>query len=218
MFTGLIQRLGTIRRVSRGRGLVIEIAFSPWPTPLELGESVAVNGVCLTVAAAAAGRFTAEVLKETESASTLGGLLPGAKVNLERAVRAGEPLGGHIVQGHVDGRGTLIAKQPRGRDFRLQFKCGRRFAALSVNKGSVAVDGVSLTISDLTDETFSVDVIPTTCRETTLGALRVGESVNLESDVLCRAAQRPQGFEPSGSGGLTRESLVRAGFLDDFDS
>jgi len=209
MFTGLIQKIGKVKRVSRGAGLVLEFSFAPWAHPLAEGESVAVNGVCLTVARCDETRFTADVLRETESRSGLGELLPGAKVNLERAVRAGEALGGHIVQGHVDGRGTVIAREPKGRDFQLRIRCGRVLAAQSVLKGSIAVDGVSLTISALGEDWLGVDLIPTTAVETTLGELRVGSKVNLEGDIVgkyvARAAQK--------TSGLSEEALIRAGFI-----
>ncbi len=208
MFTGLVQRVGTVKRVSRGAGLVLEIeADAPWARPLEEGESVAVNGVCLTVVHCAYARFTADVLRETEARTGLGELLPGAKVNLERAVRAGEALGGHLVQGHVDGRGTVTAILPKGRDFQLRVRCGRVLAAQSVLKGSVTIDGVSLTISALGDDWLGVDLIPTTAHETTLGARRVGDGVNLEGDIvgkyLAKSVTRP---------GLTEEALAAAGF------
>jgi len=196
MFTGLIQKIGTVKRVSRGAGLVLEIGFEPWARPLEEGESVAVNGVCLTVVKCDATRFTADVLRETESRTGLGDLIPGAKVNLERALRAGDAMGGHIVQGHVDGRGTILAKTPKGRDFQLKVKCGCVIASGCVMKGSIAIDGVSLTISGLGADWLAVDLIPTTARETTLGAKRIGDSVNLETDVLGKyarsALQTPQ--------------------------
>ena len=209
MFTGLVQKVGMVRRVSRGSGLVLEIGFEPWPRPLEEGESVAVNGVCLTVVRCDATRFTADVLEETAFRTGLGEIPPGAKVNLERALRAGDALGGHIVQGHVDCRGTVIDKIPRGRDFQLRVRCGRVLAAQSVLKGSVAVDGVSLTISALGDDWLGVDLIPTTASETTLGAKKVGDKVNLEGDIVgkyvAKSAVRP---------GLTEAALARAGFLD----
>ena len=126
MFTGIIQKIGTVKRVSRGAGLVVEIGFEPWTRPLEEGESVAVNGVCLTVAKCDATRFTADVLEETVSRTGIGDLIPGDKVNLERALRAGDSMGGHIVQGHVDCRGTIAAKTPKGRDFQLKIRCWRR--------------------------------------------------------------------------------------------
>ncbi len=209
MFTGLIQKIGTVKRVSRGAGLVLEIAFEPWARPLEAGESVAVNGVCLTVVHFDATRFTADVLKETESRTGLGDLIPGTKVNLERALRAGEPLGGHIVQGHVDCRGTILAKEMKGRDFQLRVRCGRVLAAQSVLKGSITIDGVSLTISALGEDWLGVDIIPTTASETTLGSKKVGDKVNLEGDVLGKyVARQTQGA------GLTEESLFQAGFFD----
>lgn len=209
MFTGLVQKIGTVKRVSRGRGLVMEIGFEPWSKPLEKGESVAVNGVCLTVADRSENRFTADVLKETESRSTLGELVPGAKVNLERALRAGDHLGGHIVQGHVDSRGVVSDRQARGRDFRLRIRCSRVLAASTVLKGSIAVDGVSLTVTEVGDDFIAVDIIPTTASETTLGFKRIGQSVNLEGDVMgkyaSRAAERPS---------LTEEKLRQAGFMN----
>ena len=217
MFTGLVQRTGTVKRVSRGSGLVLEIAADElagrrgavgWAKPLEEGESVAVNGVCLTVAKCDGMRFTADVLDETESRSCLGSLFPGAKVNLERALRAGDAMGGHIVQGHVDCRGTISAKIPKGRDFQLRIRCGRVLAAQSVLKGSVTVDGVSLTVSALGNDWIGVDLIPTTARETTLGAKQVGDEVNLEGDIvgkyIAKKAERPP---------LTEEALRRAGFI-----
>ena len=208
MFTGIIQKIGTMKRVSRGEGLVVEIGFEPWARPLEEGESVAVNGVCLTVAKCDTTRFTADVLEETVSRTGIGDLIPGDKVNLERALRAGDSMGGHIVQGHVDCRGTVKAKIPKGRDFQLQIRCGRVLAAQSVLKGSVAVDGVSLTISAIGDDWIGVDLVPTTAEETILGAKKVGDQVNLEGDIvgkyIAKSTARP---------GLTEEALARAGFI-----
>lgn len=220
MFTGLIEKLGYVRRVSRGRGLVLEFGFTPWSEPLVKGESVAVNGVCLTVADADATRFTAHVLEETAARSTLASLLPGTKVNLERALKAGARLGGHIVQGHVDACGTLLKRMPRGRDFALTFRTGRLVAAGTVLKGSIAVNGVSLTVSGLGDDWVEVNVIPTTAVETNLGALKVGDEVNLESDVLGKYARRVAEMptddvskQSSADGGLTMETLMENGFL-----
>lgn len=210
MFTGLVERIGKVRRVSRGRGLVLEIGFEPWPTPLEEGESVAVNGVCLTVVHRDATRFTADVLRETEERTGLAELKPGDIVNLERALRAGSPMGGHIVQGHVDRRGTILAKTPRGRDFRMKIECGRVIAAQSILKGSVTIDGVSLTITGLGEDWLTVDLIPTTLKETTLGSRRIGDKVNLEGDVIGKyvaASAAP------AKRGLTLESLSSAGFI-----
>ena len=209
MFTGIIQKIGTVKRVSRGEGLVVEVGFEPFTKPLEEGESVAVNGVCLTVAKCDATRFTADVLEETVSRTGIGDLIPGEKVNLERALRAGDSMGGHIVQGHVDCRGTIKAKVPKGRDFQLQIRCGRVLAAQSVLKGSVAVDGVSLTISAIGDDWLGVDLIPTTAAETILGAKKVGDKVNLEGDIVGKYIVK----NAAKTGGLTEEALARAGFI-----
>ena len=218
MFTGLVEKIGTVKRVSRGRGLVLELAFEPWREPLVPGESVAVNGTCLTVAKCDATRFTADVLRETELRTGLAELKPGDKVNLERAMRAGARLGGHIVQGHVDGRGVLVSKTPKGRDFALTFRCGRVIACGCVEKGSVAVNGVSLTVSGLGEDWFRVDVIPTTLRETNLGILKIGDKVNLETDVLGKYARKGVAGDEDSPGaeqesGLTMEKLIENGFV-----
>ena len=210
MFTGLIQRIGTVKRISRGAGLVLEIAAdNPWAKPLEEGESVAVNGVCLTVVRCEGPRFTADVLRETESRTGLGELVPGAKVNLERALRAGDAMGGHIVQGHVDCRGRIAARTPKGRDFQLRIACGRVIAAQSVLKGSITIDGVSLTISGLGDDWLTVDLIPTTAGETTLGSKKIGDAVNLEGDIVGKYVAKAT----TSRGGLTEEALAKAGFM-----
>ena len=209
MFTGIIQKIGTVKRISRGEGLVVEIGFEPWLKPLEEGESVAVNGVCLTVAKCDATRFTADVLDETVSRTGIGDLIPGDKVNLERALRAGDLMGGHIVQGHVDCRGTIKTKIPKGRDFQLRIRCGRVLAAQSVLKGSIAVDGVSLTISAIGNDWLGVDLIPTTAADTILGAKAVGDKVNLEGDVVGKYIAK----NAAKTGGLTEEALQNAGFI-----
>ncbi len=208
MFTGLIQKIGTVKRVSRGAGLVLEIGFTPWTRPLEEGESIAVNGVCLTVVKFDETRFTADVLRETESRTGLGELIPGAKVNLERALRSGDAMGGHIVQGHVDTRGKIIDKIPKGRDFQLRVRTGRVLASQSVLKGSIAIDGVSLTISAIGDDYIGVDLIPTTLKETTLGLKKVGDMVNLEGDIVGKYIAKS-----AANSGLTEEKLMMAGFM-----
>ena len=209
MVTGIIQKIGTVKRVSRGEGLVVEIGFEAWSHPLEEGESVAVNGVCLTVAKCDASRFTADVLDETVSRTGIGDLIPGDKVNLERALRAGDSMGGHIVQGHVDCRGTIKEKLPKGRDFQLRIQCGRVLAAQSVLKGSIAVDGVSLTISAIGDDWLGVDLIPTTAKDTILGAKKIGDKVNLEGDIVGKYIAK----NAAKTGGLSEADLHRAGFI-----
>ena len=196
----------------------MEFSFEPWADSLVPGESVAVNGACLTVARCDATRFTADILRETELRTGLAELKPGDKVNLERAMKAHSRLGGHVVQGHVDGRGELLSKTPKGRDFALTFRCGRVIASGCVEKGSIAVNGVSLTVSGLGEDWLRVDVIPTTLRETNLGFLKPGDGVNLETDVLgkyARKAAASDDFEhasTSGSG-LSMETLIENGFV-----
>jgi len=208
MFTGLVQKIGSVKRVSRGRGLVLEFAFEPWEQPLAEGESVAVNGVCLTVAKCGAGRFAADVLEETVRRSNLKNLVPGDRVNLERAVLAGDPLGGHIVQGHVDCTGAVREIRPKGRDRQMIVGCGRVVAAQSVLKGSVALDGVSLTVSALGEDFLGVDLIPATLAGTTLGFRRIGDELNLEIDIFGKyAAGR------NAKGGLSEADLLAAGFI-----
>ena len=210
MFTGIVQKVGTVKRVSRGAGLVLEVeADKPWTKPLEEGESVAVNGVCLTVARCDATRFTADVLEETVARPGIGDLLPGDRVNLERALRAGDSMGGHLVQGHVDCRGTVIAKIAKGRDFQLRIRCGRVLAAQSVLKGSVAIDGTSLTISAIGDDWLGVDLIPTTAAETILGAKKIGDKVNLEGDIVGKYVAKASAPKTA----FTEESLRNAGFV-----
>ncbi|MBR1870453.1 MAG: riboflavin synthase [Kiritimatiellae bacterium] len=211
MFTGLIQKKGKVRRVSHGAGIVLEVAFEPWPRVLEEGESIAVNGVCLTVARFDQTHFTANVLAETAAKSGIGELVPGEEVNLERALRAGDYMGGHVVQGHVQARGRIVAKLPRGRDFALKIDTGYVIAAQCVEKGSIAIDGVSLTISGLGRDWVQVDIIPTTAAATTLGAKRIGQKVNIETDILTRRAEAtPQKISASG---LTMEMLAENGFI-----
>ena len=217
VFTGLVQRTGKIVRVSRGRGLTIEVRpDDPWAEEFEQGESIAVNGVCLTVSQFGGGRFAADVLAETERRSTLASLAPGARVNLERAMRADGRFGGHVVQGHVDGTGTVTAVVPSGRDFALVVSCGPVVAAATVEKGSIAVDGVSLTVSALGRDWFRADVTPSTAAHTTLASLRPGMRVNIESDILGRYARRQAEFhaeaDAPGRGGLTFETLAENGF------
>ena len=211
MFTGLVEKTGTIRKLFRqAGGWRLDVSCAPWPDdPVSLGESIAVQGVCLTVAAPAADGFTADLLDETLRRSALGRLAPGARVNLERALRLGDRLGGHLVSGHVDETGVLVSVREAGRDFELTVACTQSFARQCVMKGSVALDGVSLTITGLTDDSVSVNVIPHTWRETSLGERRKGDLINLESDVIGKYVARHLEMK---AGGLTEESLRKAGF------
>jgi riboflavin synthase len=188
VFTGIIQTTGRIDRRTASGGAGARLAINtPRPLPgLVIGESIGVNGACLTVVSRQGRRFTVDVSPETLKRTTLGRLAPGTRVNLERALRMGDRLGGHIVQGHVDGVGRLEAITPDGDWVVYRFSTPRALSPYLVEKGSIAVDGVSLTISDCRGPSFSVALIPHTLAETTLGELQPGGHVNLEADVLLK--------------------------------
>jgi riboflavin synthase len=156
----------------------------------DLGDSVAVNGCCLTVAARDAETFTADVMRETLDKTSLGGLRPGARVNLERAVTPTGRLGGHLVQGHVDGTGSVVRREPSEHWELVEIAMPAELGRYVVAKGSIAVDGVSLTVVDVGADRFSVSLIPETLARTTLGSKQPGEPVNLEVDVLAKYVER----------------------------
>lgn len=204
MFTGLIEQVGSIQSiVPRGTGRLVTVAMKPWADALVVGESIAVNGTCLSVTAYGDDWFTADMLEETLRLTALA----VGRVNLERAVAVGSRLGGHIVTGHVDEVGELVGKVPRGADFVYRVRCSQLFARRTVLKGSVTLDGVSLTVSGLGDDWFEVNLIPETCRATTLGALQVGAKMNLESDILGKYVARLLGQDVRG---LTLEGIEKA--------
>lgn len=192
-------------------GWTLTLAHDPWPDALVLGESVAVQGACLTVTTAGDGCFTADLLDETLRRTALQGLGEGARVNLERALALGDRLGGHIVSGHVDECGTLSNVEDRGRDIAWRVACSAALARQTVMKGSVAIDGVSLTVSGLGDDWFEVNLIPHTLKETSLCDRRVGDAVNLEGDILGKYVARLLGREPAG--GVTEQLLAENGFV-----
>lgn len=192
MFTGLVQTRGTVTAVTDdahgGRTLVVA---EPGVAPkLELGESVAVNGACLTVVAHDAETFAFQAGPETLAKTVLGGLAPGDPVNLERALRVGDALGGHFVTGHIDTTGTILEKHLNGEWLTVWFSVPSGFAELLVPKGSVAVDGVSLTVVDVTPDRFSVMLIPHTRDHTTLGPKPPGAKVNLEFDLIAKHVRK----------------------------
>jgi riboflavin synthase alpha subunit len=195
MFTGIVREIGRVEAVERGgegARLRVRARLSP---DLAEGDSVSVNGTCLTVASGADGAFDADVVNQTLSVTTLGELEPGESVNLEPALRAGDPLGGHLVQGHVDAVGEVAAVSEDGFSRRVRVIAPIELRRYLAEHGSIAVDGVSLTIAGLSDEGFEVALIPETLNRTTLGRLAQGERVNLEVDVIARYAERlMQGF------------------------
>jgi riboflavin synthase len=186
MFTGLVSQLGTLTSLDGGRLVVA----APLAGQLEEGDSVAVNGVCLTATSVADDGFIADVMEETLRRTALGTLAPGAGVNLELALRAADRLGGHFVQGHVDGVGTVVATHEEGFARVVEIEAGSGLLRYVVEKGSIAVDGVSLTVASLGDGTFGVSLIPETLERTTLGRAAPGDSVNLEVDVLAKYVER----------------------------
>ena len=190
MFTGLIADVGTVAALDRtddGARLRIETSLTGEIAP---GDSVAVNGVCLTATEVGEGSFAAEAMNETLSVTSLGPLEQGSRVNLELALRASDRLGGHIVQGHVDGIAEVVEVVADGFARRVRVRPAPELLELAVEKGSVTLDGVSLTISDLTDETLEVSLIPETLERTTLGEVAEGDVLNVEADVVAKYVQR----------------------------
>jgi len=192
MFTGIIQDVGRIEaRVARGGDERLTVAVERMELGhTTLGDSICVQGVCLTVVAFTARTFDADVSRETLSLTALGDLHPGASVNLEPALRAGDPLGGHLVSGHVDGVGQVMGLAEDARSRRVTVAAPAELARYIARKGSIAVDGVSLTVNAVTEREFEVNLIPHTLTVTTLGQLAVGTRVNLEIDPLARYVER----------------------------
>jgi riboflavin synthase len=191
VFTGIVEELGEVVRLDwQGDGAVVTVRGPLVVSDARHGDSIAVNGVCLTVVSTEGDTFRTEVMKETFDRSSLGSIAPGERVNLERAVTAATRLGGHIVQGHVDGVGTIAAKQPGGgwEDVRILLPAG--LSRYIVEKGSITVDGISLTVVAVDDESFTVSLIPTTLELTTLGHKQPGALVNLEVDVIAKYVEK----------------------------
>jgi riboflavin synthase len=191
MFTGIVEELGEVEALTDlGDSVRLRVRGPLVVGDAGHGDSIAVNGVCLTVVGSGDGAFTADVMRETLDRSSLGALRPGDPVNLERSLRLDGRLGGHVVQGHVDGTGTVLERTPSPHWEVVRVSLPPDLARYVVLKGSVAVDGVSLTVSALDDESFSVSLIPTTLELTTLGRAPVGALVNLEVDVLAKYVER----------------------------
>jgi riboflavin synthase len=187
VFTGLVREVGTVTSMVDGR---LTIQAPETARGAELGDSVAIDGVCLTVVARDDSTLSFDAVPETLSRTALGTLEQGSRVNLEPALRAGDPLGGHYVQGHVDGVGTVRSVQPEGDGTRLGFEAPAELLRYIVEKGSIAVQGTSLTVAAVDDTGFEVALIPHTLRATTLGELAPGQPVNLETDVLAKYVEK----------------------------
>ncbi len=191
MFTGIVREKGRVEAVDGGTEVVrLTVAAPATAAQVAVGDSVAVNGVCLTVVAAEDGRLAFDAVSETLSRTSLGALQPGRHVNLELPLRVGEPLGGHVVQGHVDGVGFVRTVEAEGEGSRMWFDAPPEILRYVIEKGSIAVDGVALTVAAFDDAGFSVALIPHTLAETTLGEFEPGRPVNLEADVLAKYVER----------------------------
>jgi riboflavin synthase len=190
MFTGIITDLGRVRAVGQGAMTRLEIE-SKYPTEsIAIGASIACNGACLSVVEHGAGWFAVEASAETLSKTTLGSWRQGAAVNLERPLKLGDELGGHLVLGHVDGVGAIVERRQDGGSIRLTVEAPAELARFIAPKGSIAIDGVSMTVNEVSRNQFGVNVIPITQRETNLGALTMGMPVNLEIDMMARYVAR----------------------------
>jgi riboflavin synthase len=212
MFTGLIETTGVIERSERTSGGARLLLSSTLPVAeVSLGESIAVDGVCLTVTTFSAQGFAVDVSPETLAATTLGAKKAGARVNLERALKLSDRLGGHLVSGHVDGQATLLSVRRTGAFTRLEFSAPQSLLALMIVKGSVAIDGISLTINTVETNAFSVMIIPHTLEHTTLCNRIPGERVNIENDMIGKYVEK---FVRAGSGsGVTHALLEKHNFL-----
>lgn len=197
MFTGIVTDKGTVRSVEKRGDLRVVISTAYDPAGLDIGASIACNGACLTVVEKGTDDegnwFAVDVSEETLSKTALGEWVPGAPVNLERSLKVGEELGGHIVLGHVDAVATIVDVQPEGDSKRFTFKAPESLARFIAPKGSITLNGVSLTVNDVQDTRFGVNIIPHTQEVTTFGEAKAGTNVNLEIDVLARYVARLQG-------------------------
>src|SRR4051812_24175205 len=191
MFAGIVREQGRVAAIEGDdTGVRLRVEAPRTAPDVAIGDSVAVSGVCLTVVATENAELSFDAVPETLDRTSLGRLAAGDAVNIEPALRAGEPLGGHVVQGHVDGMGTVRSVEPEGDGKRIWIDAPRDIVRYCIEKGSVAVDGVSLTVAALDDSGFAVALIPHTLAETTLGALASGDTVNLEVDVLAKYVER----------------------------
>lgn len=211
MFTGLVEEVGTIRRVDKARGKIcIESGFVTSDAKgkaLAIGDSIAVNGACLTVVDFSSGGFTADVMPETFRRTGLGELSKGCPVNLERAMAADGRFGGHIVSGHIDGCGKISQMDEEGNAVLITISAGDGILRQVAEKGSIAVDGISLTVAKVTGQDFIVSLIPHTVKVTNLRSRKVGDMVNLETDVLAKYVERLLSFG-SNSGNLTENKKI----------
>lgn len=217
MFTGLVAELGTVQRLARqGNSYHLTVGAKKVLENLRIGDSVAVNGACLTVVRMDDSGFTADVMPETVRLTNIGSLQPGSRVNLERTLRLCDGLDGHIVSGHVEGLGTISEQRPEGIAVVVTISTPPELLKYIIKKGSIAIDGISLTVTEVTDTSFSVSLIPHTAKETTLGLKKVGDSVNLETDILGKYVERMLTWNQKQEGKadtLDMKMLLENGFV-----
>lgn len=212
MFTGIIEEIGTVQRIESDK---IHILAKTVLENTKIGDSIAVNGVCLTVVRKTSSSFTADVMPETLNRSSLGKLKNGSSVNLERAMAADGRFGGHIVSGHIDGTGTIQKITKDGNAVRYQIAAAKSVMRGIVEKGSISIDGISLTVAKVQRDWFEISMIPHTWKETILKEKHVGEIVNLENDIIGKYVERLLSMEQEeekNNSTLTKEFLLRAGF------
>ncbi|MFD1926822.1 riboflavin synthase [Sporosarcina siberiensis] len=216
MFTGIVEEIGTVTTIQQGsNSLRILLRCDKVLENVEKGDSIAVNGVCLTVSDYSRNHFTVDVMPETVKATTMQSLRTGSRVNLERAMRANGRFGGHFVSGHVDCIGEIVSVGKKENAIYMEIGIASNFLKYFIMKGSVTVDGTSLTVFGVTDKSFTISLIPVTQDDSIIGRKRIGDQVNVECDMLAKYIERL--MEPdkgSSSGSLSMDKLVESGFLD----
>lgn len=215
MFTGLVAELGSVQKLEQqGSSYHLTVAAKKVLQNLKIGDSVAVNGACLTVVRMDAAAFTADVMPETVRLTNIGELHAGDRVNLERTLRLCDGLDGHIVSGHVEGLGVIASRRPEGIAMVVTINTPPELLKYILKKGSIAIDGISLTVTQVTDTSFSVSLIPHTAKETTLGFKAVGDKVNLETDIIGKYVERLLGFkQKADTPALDKNMLLENGFM-----
>lgn len=210
MFTGIIEEIGTVEQIITGtKSCSLRIRAEKILSDAHIGDSIAVNGVCLTVTDFKESYFTADVMPETMRRTGLGRLAKGSRVNLERAMQSGGRFGGHIVAGHIDGTGTIIGMTRDDNAVWIKIAADRGITKYIVEKGSVTLDGISLTIADVTSESFAVSIIPHTAAQTTLSERKIGDKINIECDIIGKYIEK---LTQHSSEGITEDFLRKYGF------
>lgn len=212
MFTGIIEEIGTVKKIVRGQQAYLEIQADKIFTDIHVGDSIAVNGVCLTVTNFSGKIFTADVMNETFNRSSLGILKVGSHVNLERAMSANGRFGGHIVSGHIDGTGKIISIKKDDNAVWYKIQTSENIMKYIVEKGSIAIDGISLTVAGVEKDNFSVSIIPHTASETILSEKKTGDTINLENDIIGKYVEKFLNYNQPEKSGITMDFVAKYGF------